>query len=350
MNSSPQLSARRRRIWWSKALPIGIIAAALVVTVVSVALAKTFPDVPGDYPYATAISHLADQGVIDGYSDGRFGPSDPVKRQQFAKLMILAAGQTATEADVTSFTDVIVSGPGSLYPDNYVAKIASLGITLGKTATTFDPYAFITRAQMITMVVRAADNLFPGTLGTPPADYVSTWDPSFSAQHGQNARKAEYNHLLEGLPLSTLDPLGNMPRGEVAQVLYNFENLVNPSGTTTTSAGSTTTTVPATTTTTVHATTTTTSQATTTTTVGGGAHVVLLNFQISPATVNINVGQSVTWTNNDPFNHHLVGDLGQFDSGIMGQGTVFTFRFTTAGTVAYHCSIHPSMTGTVIVH
>lgn len=189
MNSSPQLFTRRRRIWWSKALTIAIIAAALVVTVVSVALAKTFPDVPSGYPYAAAISQLADQGVIDGCADGRFGPSDSVKRQQFAKLMILAAGQTATEADVTTFTDVTISGPGSLYPDNYVAKIASLGITLGKTATTFDPYAFITRAQMITMVVRAADNLFPGTLGTPPAGYVSTWDPSFPESAREHASR-----------------------------------------------------------------------------------------------------------------------------------------------------------------
>ena len=124
-------------------------------------------------------------------------------------------------------------------------------------------------------------------------------------------------------------------------MLYNIMNLVNPSGTTTTtSAGSTTT---------VHATTTTT-QATTTTTTSGVVHVVLQNVAISPATVNINVGQSVTWTNNDSFNHHLVGDLGQFDSGTMPLGAVFTFKFTTAGTVTYHCSIHPSMTGTVIVH
>ena len=45
---------------------------------------------------------------------------------------------------------------------------------MGKTPTTFDPYANITRYQVITMVVRAADNLKPGLLSSPPSGFTPT--------------------------------------------------------------------------------------------------------------------------------------------------------------------------------
>ncbi len=51
----------------------------------------------------------------------------------------------------------------------------------------------------------------------------------------------------------------------------------------------------------------------------------------------------------DGFAHQLVGDNGEFDSGTMAAGATFSFTFKTAGTITYHCSIHPQMKGTVIV-
>jgi plastocyanin len=47
--------------------------------------------------------------------------------------------------------------------------------------------------------------------------------------------------------------------------------------------------------------------------------------------------------------HHLVSDTGVFDSGVFAPGTSFTFTFATTGTYAYHCSIHPTMVGTVTI-
>jgi len=43
------------------------------------------PDVSTSHPYHTAISHLAERGIIDGYANGTFGPNDPVTRQQFGR-------------------------------------------------------------------------------------------------------------------------------------------------------------------------------------------------------------------------------------------------------------------------
>jgi plastocyanin len=82
---------------------------------------------------------------------------------------------------------------------------------------------------------------------------------------------------------------------------------------------------------------------------GGGAAVTIKGFAFEPATVTIKAGESVTWTNQDSANHTVVADKGEFTSGDLANGATFAFKFDTAGTYAYKCSIHPSMTGTVIV-
>jgi plastocyanin len=82
---------------------------------------------------------------------------------------------------------------------------------------------------------------------------------------------------------------------------------------------------------------------------GGGAQIVMKNLAFNTATVTIKVGESVTWTNQDSANHTVVADNGEFKSGDLANGATFTFKFETAGTYAYHCSIHPSMKATVVV-
>lgn len=83
-------------------------------------------------------------------------------------------------------------------------------------------------------------------------------------------------------------------------------------------------------------------------TASGTAAVVAKNFAFSPATVQITVGGSVTWTNEDSATHNVQGD-GGIASGDLAQGANYTKKFDTAGTYNYHCSIHPTMTGQVIV-
>ncbi len=215
-------------------------AVVLVLTSSTFAPATIFPDVPADHPYADAIADLAERKIILGYSDGTYRPDAPVMRQQFAKLIVLTLGYPVSEQNVSFFRDVEPSGPDSLYPDNYVAVAAARGITLGTGPQTFAPYRDISRFQVISMTVRAVDDLYPGLLDPPPSDFTATWNPAQSPDHGQNARRAEYNGLLALMPLESLDPWASMPRGEVAQVLQNLlAKLPNP---TTTTTGSTTTT------------------------------------------------------------------------------------------------------------
>ncbi len=187
-----------------------------------------FSDVPPTSAYHAAIVQLATRKIIGGFTDGTFHPIAPVTRQQFAKTVVLTLGYAVSEQNVSPFTDVpkttaghLVDPNDPLYPDHYVAVAASHHITQGKTATLFLPYGNITRFQAITMVVRGLDDLHPGLLKTPPSSYHSTWSTGLSPDHGQNARRAEYNLLLAGLPLDDLDPLGPITRGEVAQLEWN---------------------------------------------------------------------------------------------------------------------------------
>ncbi len=77
--------------------------------------------------------------------------------------------------------------------------------------------------------------------------------------------------------------------------------------------------------------------------------VVMKNFAFSPATITVNTGTTVTWTNDDGATHTVVSDSGAFASEPLGPGSSFRFTFNTAGTYTYHCSIHTSMKGTVVV-
>jgi plastocyanin len=81
------------------------------------------------------------------------------------------------------------------------------------------------------------------------------------------------------------------------------------------------------------------------------ASVSITDFQFTPATVTIQAGQSVTWTNNSAAGtpHTSTSDNGAWDSGTINAGSSYTHTFATAGTFTYHCSFHPQMHGTVIV-
>lgn len=204
------------------ALVIGAAAAMLSASTTPV-WGRSFPDVPAGYSYAAAIAEVSAQGIMTGYDNGSFRPADPVTRQQFAKMVVLTLDLPVTEGDTCPFTDVArSSGPDPLYPDRYVAVAAAYRITTGVSATRFDPWRAIARAQLISMVVRGAKSAAPDTLVSPTSGYTSSWRPSFSPQHGENARLAQYNGLLAGLPLSNLDPWDPMSRGEAAQVLHNL--------------------------------------------------------------------------------------------------------------------------------
>lgn len=77
--------------------------------------------------------------------------------------------------------------------------------------------------------------------------------------------------------------------------------------------------------------------------------VTIQNFKYSPASVTIRAGQSVRFVNRDDEAHTATSKSNAFDSGGLDTGDSWTVRFTKPGKYPYLCSLHPYMTGTVIV-
>lgn len=78
--------------------------------------------------------------------------------------------------------------------------------------------------------------------------------------------------------------------------------------------------------------------------------VSITNFSFSPASVSVKAGSTVTWTNNDSVAHTVTADSGSGpNSGSLAPGKSYSFTYTSAGTFAYHCSVHPDMHGSVTV-
>lgn len=80
------------------------------------------------------------------------------------------------------------------------------------------------------------------------------------------------------------------------------------------------------------------------------ADISIKNFAFNPSNTTVKVGTKVTWTNEDSMNHTISSDINAFESGHMAKGQSFSFIFNKAGTYAYYCALHPSMTGTIIVN
>ena len=79
------------------------------------------------------------------------------------------------------------------------------------------------------------------------------------------------------------------------------------------------------------------------------AAVNIQNFSFDPDPIAVDVGATITWTNNDQAPHTATGDNGEFDSGILETGGSFSATFDETGTISYHCNVHPDMTGTIVI-
>lgn len=77
--------------------------------------------------------------------------------------------------------------------------------------------------------------------------------------------------------------------------------------------------------------------------------VTIQGLKLSPSTVQINVGDTVTWTNNDDREHSVTADDGSFDSGKLRKGKSFSHTFTKAGRFGYGSDPSPRTKGVVVV-
>ena len=79
------------------------------------------------------------------------------------------------------------------------------------------------------------------------------------------------------------------------------------------------------------------------------AEVKIDNFSFGPAELTVSAGTTVTWINRDDIPHTVVSTDKVFKSKVLDTDEKFSFTFSKAGTYPYFCSIHPKMTGKIIV-
>ena len=72
------------------------------------------------------------------------------------------------------------------------------------------------------------------------------------------------------------------------------------------------------------------------------------NFTFGPQEMRIKAGTTITWTNEDDIPHTVVSP-NNFRSKVLDTDGTYSFTFTTPGTYKYFCSLHPHMTGTIVV-
>ncbi len=85
---------------------------------------------------------------------------------------------------------------------------------------------------------------------------------------------------------------------------------------------------------------------------GGGGNpyaVTIYNYAFTPSSLTVPAGTTVTWTNKDNIGHTVTSDTGVFGSGTLNMNGTYSYKFMTAGSFPYHCSMHTYMKGTITV-
>jgi plastocyanin len=77
--------------------------------------------------------------------------------------------------------------------------------------------------------------------------------------------------------------------------------------------------------------------------------VAIDNFTFNPQTLSVKAGTTVKWTNNDDIPHAVAAVNKQFRSKTLDTDDSYAFTFTAPGRYEYFCSLHPHMTGTIVV-
>ena len=77
--------------------------------------------------------------------------------------------------------------------------------------------------------------------------------------------------------------------------------------------------------------------------------VFIQNMAFEPGTITVAANTTITWTNKDGVAHTVTSNTGLFDSGTINANGTYSHMFSTVGTFPYKCTIHPTMTASVVV-
>lgn len=178
-----------------------------------VARSALFADVSGVNPFYDSIKYMKDHGIVKGYEDGTFKPTQLVSRVEALKMILKAGNRQIAGSGKTSFTDV----PRRAWFAPYVATAFNSGIVQGYFGKLFKPNQEVTRAEFIKMALTAmAVPLEPVVLEAPYSDVaVSDW----SAPYVQYAKQKNLLTIADGAKLNSNE---SITRQEVADILYRL--------------------------------------------------------------------------------------------------------------------------------
>ena len=115
----------------------------------------SFADVSDGQWYSDGVAWASANGIVTGYGDGRFGPNDPITREQMAAILYRYAGfagqSTTGQADLSGYTD---AGRVSPYAAEAMGWAVDRGLITGVSADTLSPGGSATRAQVATILMR----------------------------------------------------------------------------------------------------------------------------------------------------------------------------------------------------
>lgn len=132
------------------------------------AKAAGFSDVPHSRYYAGAIDWASANGIVSGYGDGRFGPDDPITREQMASIMYRYSEykeyDTSASANLNRFKD---GSSVSNYAKDVMRWAVGSGLLSGRTADTLAPKGQTTRAEAATILMRYCEQIINNSLEKP---------------------------------------------------------------------------------------------------------------------------------------------------------------------------------------
>ena len=178
----------------------------------------SFPDVRSGDWYYDAVKYNFERGYITGYSNGTFGPSNNIQRQDFVLILSRIAGAdlSAYEGQNGGFSDV----PTNAYYSAAVAWAKDKGIVTGYSADNFGVGTYITREQISLILCRYLGGEASGDVDAiinayPDGGNTSPWAKAGVAWAVENGIIGNSDYL---------NPNGNAGRAEVAQIIYNMSN------------------------------------------------------------------------------------------------------------------------------
>ncbi len=181
------------------------LAVVMIFGLVSVGFAATadLPDVEG-YEFEAEVRRLASLGVIAGYPDGTFRPEEPVKRAEFAKMIVVMLGlenaANLMKGQAVSFSDVSANH----WASGYINVAEMKGVVNGYPDGTFKPEGNITYAEALKMILTAMGYLEDGFI-------VLRWPTTWIIQAAEIGLDEDVE-VLANLPIT---------RGEVAKLFDN---------------------------------------------------------------------------------------------------------------------------------